>query len=132
VAALLSCSDGERSFEAGRLGHGVFFHFVLEGLKGAAKNDEDEVTWDRLAEFVKRQVSRRTPALVGGGARQTPQLMANLVGESPVLLTLTDSRPKREVRGEWPKRAGKSITNSIGIVAASAGNQAPIPAGGGR
>jgi uncharacterized caspase-like protein len=56
IAALFSCSSGQRAFESDELGpkgskgHGVFFHFVLEGLKGKAKNSDNEVTWARLAE----------------------------------------------------------------------------------
>ncbi len=40
VAALFSCSAGQRAFEHESLKHGVFFHHVLEGLGGKAK-DED-------------------------------------------------------------------------------------------
>src|SRR5437899_3487412 len=38
-------------------------------------------TWDRLAEYVKRQVSREVPKLIGGGASQTPHQVTNLTGE---------------------------------------------------
>jgi hypothetical protein len=87
-AVLFSCRPGQRAFETDRLGkgHGVFFHFVLEGLRGKARNSDNEVTWAHLAEYVTRQVSRTVPALIGGGARQTPHLLANLEGESPVLV----------------------------------------------
>src|SRR5207244_1283488 len=44
TAALFSCSSGQRAFETDKLRHGVFFHFVLEGLKGGAKNEEGETT----------------------------------------------------------------------------------------
>jgi formylglycine-generating enzyme required for sulfatase activity len=36
IYCLTSCSPGERSKEDPKLGHGVFMHFVLEGLRGAA------------------------------------------------------------------------------------------------
>ena len=58
--------------EGGKLKHGIFFHFVLQGLKGKARNEDGEVTWDRLTEYVKRQVSRESPKLISGGGRQTP------------------------------------------------------------
>ena len=41
VAALFSCKAGERAYETEKLGkggHGVFFHHVIEGLKGEAGN----------------------------------------------------------------------------------------------
>jgi hypothetical protein len=88
TAALFSCKSGERAFESPELGkgHGVFFHFVLEGLRGKARNADGEVTWSRLVEHVTRHVSRAVPRLIGGGARQTPHQLANLEGESPVLI----------------------------------------------
>lgn len=88
VAALFSCSAGQFSYETDKLdkGHGVFFHYVLEGLRGEAKNRDGEVTWDRLNEYVKKQVTRQVGPLIGGGAQQTPHALADLRGEPPVLL----------------------------------------------
>jgi WD40 repeat protein len=91
VAALFSCSAGEQSFESDKLKHGVFFYYVLEGLKGKAGNDEKEVTWDGLQQYVRRRVSRDVGGLIGG-VRQTPALSAGeLAGEPPVLLVLKGS-----------------------------------------
>jgi TPR repeat protein len=91
TAALFSCSTGERAFESARLGkgHGVFFHFLLEGLKGKAENEEKVVTWERLAEHVTTQVPRAIPELIGQGARQTPHLVTNRTGTPPVLLQVS-------------------------------------------
>jgi formylglycine-generating enzyme required for sulfatase activity len=90
VAALFSCSSGQRAFETAELpggrGHGVFFHYVLEGLRGKAKNGRGEVTWGRLAEHVTESVDGAVPELVGGGARQTPHEIKNLQGPPPVLI----------------------------------------------
>ena len=36
VVALFSCSKGERAFEHDELKHGVFFHYVIQGLQGQA------------------------------------------------------------------------------------------------
>jgi hypothetical protein len=89
TAVLFSCKSGERAFESPRLGkkgHGVFFHYVLEGLRGKAKNEHGEVTWARLAEFVTEKVSEEVPTLIGEGAKQTPELKVSLTGKSPVLV----------------------------------------------
>jgi TPR repeat protein len=88
TAALFSCKSGEKAYESDKLGkgHGVFFHYVIEALKGKAKNDKGEVTWTRLAEYVTEKVADDVPVLIGGGARQTPQELTNLIGKSPVLL----------------------------------------------
>ncbi len=90
VAALFSCSAGESAYESPRLKHGVFFHYVLEGLRGKAAA-EGEVTWDSLQMYVRRRVSRDIGELIGGGVRQTPALNAGeLAGEPPVLLAMRD------------------------------------------
>jgi formylglycine-generating enzyme required for sulfatase activity len=109
TAALFSCKSGERAFETPKLGtkgHGVFFFHVLEGLRGKAKDEDGEVTWDHLIAYVRGRVSRQVPTLIGEGARQTPHLLSNLEGD-PVLL-----RPSKEViQDDW----GKEVTNSIGM-----------------
>jgi hypothetical protein len=89
TAVLFSCKSGERAFESpklGKKGHGIFFHYVLEGLRGKAKNEHGEVTWARLAEFVTEKVSEEVPTLIGEGAKQTPELKVSLTGKSPVLV----------------------------------------------
>ncbi len=88
LAVLFGCRSGQKTFESKNAGggHGVLFHFVLEGLRGGAKNEEGDVTWDRLTEFVRSRVSRETGNLLGDPTvRQTPNLIANLPGEPPVL-----------------------------------------------
>ena len=41
VAAFFSCSAGEKAFEDADLKHGVFFHFIIEGLNGKADRDHE-------------------------------------------------------------------------------------------
>jgi formylglycine-generating enzyme required for sulfatase activity len=121
IAALFSCSSGQRAFETDELGgrgHGVFFHFVLEGLKGKAKNSDNEVTWSALADHVTRNVNRTVPKLIGGGAKQTPHEIKNLEGESPVLVAALGAGAGTEkpgVREKVVADAGETITNSIGM-----------------
>jgi hypothetical protein len=119
TAALFSCSSGQRAFETDKLKHGVFFHFVLEGLRGKARGEDGEVSWDHLALYVKRQVSRQTPELVGGGARQTPHEVRDLRGESPVLLAATarGAEVKKAPAGVKVPPTGGSHGTSIDFVA---------------
>lgn len=84
VAALFSCSSGQRAFESDELKHGVFFHHVLRGLEGEAANRRGEVTFDSLSSHVRDQVPRDVARLVPG-QRQFPNLKADLVGVPPVL-----------------------------------------------
>src|SRR5262249_12073111 len=74
VGALFSCSKGQVSWEQSGLRHGVFFHYVLEGLRGKAKDGDGEVTFLSLATYVDKQVSNYVPEQIGEGARQTPSL----------------------------------------------------------
>jgi hypothetical protein len=91
VYAFFSCSAGERAFEHKNLKHGVFFHYVLEGLKGEAKDKNDEVSFEALALYVRNEVPRRVPELFQG-AKQTPSLrVRDASGRSPVVLTQTES-----------------------------------------
>lgn len=90
MAALFSCRAGERAFEHEKLGHGVFFYLVLEGLKGKAKDADGEITFASLASYVSRRVSRDVAELVGGGAKQSPNLKADYSAE-PILLATTDT-----------------------------------------
>jgi formylglycine-generating enzyme required for sulfatase activity len=110
TAALFSCKGGERAFETDKLGekgHGVFFHHVIEGLKGKAKNKRGEVTWSRLADHVIESVSEDVPKIIGGGAKQTPEQKLNLTGRSPILVG-----PDKE---DIDRNAAKRIDNSIGM-----------------
>jgi TPR repeat protein len=98
TAALFSCKSGERAFETAKLGkgHGVFFFHVLQGLRGKARDARGAVTWARLAEHVTDAVSDEVPVLIGGGARQTPELKVNLTGKSPVLIPPSGISPEAE------------------------------------
>ena len=116
VAALFSCSSGQFAWEADKYKHGVFFHFVLEGLRGEAASG-GAVTWNSLSNYVSERVSDTVPVLIGGGAKQEPHEMRSLAGKSPVLLSaakaevVKDNPGKEEVVKGWPKE----ITNSIGM-----------------
>ena len=44
VAALFSCSAGEKAYESPKLKHGVFFHYVIKGLRGEATERARGVT----------------------------------------------------------------------------------------
>jgi formylglycine-generating enzyme required for sulfatase activity len=124
VAALFSCSEDETAWETEKLKHGVFFHFVLEGLRGKARNKSGEVTWARLAEYVTKQVPSEVGTIIGGGARQTPHEVRNVRGASPVLAMIESTTKDDENKlGKGPlgkerilkETLGKAITNSIGM-----------------
>jgi TPR repeat protein len=111
VAALFSCAPGQRAWETAKLGggHGVFFYQVMEALAGKAKNEEGEVAWDGLTAYVRRNVEKHVPEVIGGGARQTPHAVMNIVG-SPVLVGKLPEDERLFQRGhELYQGDGKSV-----------------------
>lgn len=50
--ALLSCDARQQSWKFPELGHGIFSHFLIEGLRGAAANPQGVVTASVLANYV--------------------------------------------------------------------------------
>lgn len=59
VVALFSCSAGEVAYEHAQLKHGVFFNFVIEGLRGgAARASDGRVTLPLLEDYVQENVER--------------------------------------------------------------------------
>ena len=84
VAALFSCRAGEQAFEHDSLKHGVFFHYVLQGLRGEARDLQGTVTFAGLASYVSRRVPKDVVERIGGGAQQSPNLKADYSTE-PIL-----------------------------------------------
>jgi uncharacterized caspase-like protein len=87
VAALFSCAPGEASYESRVLGrgHGVFSYAAIQGLKGKAKNEDGDVSWDSLTGYVRTAVPREARKMSSVFA-QNPHLVASLTGASPVLI----------------------------------------------
>jgi WD40 repeat protein len=86
VAVFYACSPGEFAREDPDLGHGVFFNFIIEGLRGAADMDDDgKVMLPELEYHAKRRVSDFVRHEFGG-QRQMPNLKGDLLG----LVALTD------------------------------------------
>jgi hypothetical protein len=109
VAAFFSCKSGQFAYESDKLRHGIFIHSVLQALTGKAKNEDGEATWDGLTAYVKRQVSRDVPVIIGGGAQQTPHVVSNLEGD-PVL-----AWPGRKVVRDPAAKDDGDEKKSIGI-----------------
>jgi len=120
TSILFSCRAGQRSFETNRMygsgavkGHGVFFHRVLKGLQGEARNTRGEVTWDSLQSYVRENVNRDAVSWFPGQAVesasgkkvvQTPHLVGSLVDEPPVLLRLKSGPDKPDTQVKLPPR----------------------------
>jgi tetratricopeptide (TPR) repeat protein len=89
MAVFFSCSKGEKAQESAKAGggHGLFFHYVLAGLRdNTIRNAKKELRWERLVAFVKEKLEEDAPNLLGKGApMQTPHEVANLA-RSPLVL----------------------------------------------
>ncbi len=58
VVSIKSCSRGKIAHEDKQLGHGVFMHFLLEGLDGKAAGEDGSVTLGRLFDYASRQTDK--------------------------------------------------------------------------
>jgi WD40 repeat protein len=120
VAALFSCSKGQKAFELEQYKHGIFFHFVIEGLRGKADVDGDrKVTLDELVTYVRARVDNVVRSELR--VRQYPQLSGDVRG-SVTLVVLSrpvapepTPRPSERIRTEveratGPRRALHALT----------------------
>jgi len=72
-----SCSSCEVAYEHEDLKHGVFSYYLIEGIRGAAKNEEGTVTLDGLVSYVKICVANWAKQQ---SASQTPHSVSDLSG----------------------------------------------------
>ena len=109
VAVFYACSPGEYAREDPDLGHGVFFNFIIEGLRGAADMDNDgKVMLPELEYHAKRRVSDFVRHEFGG-QRQMPNLKGNLLG----LVALTDKKNLTSPAITPPDAAGLANSNPL-------------------
>jgi formylglycine-generating enzyme required for sulfatase activity len=112
VAALFSCSAGQKSYESDAYKHGFFSHFLIEGFKGKAANRKGEVDLLGLARFVKDEMPDAVKEEIGARARQTPHLLGDLreglalnrVDAATAPGRPADTSPSRPDRGEVRER----------------------------
>ena len=96
VVAFFSCSEGEKAFEHAELKHGVFFHFVIQALKGAAVGpDQNDVLVPDLVKYVTRQVKDFVREKYG--VKQQPELKGT-IRDLVSLVSLDRTRPST-IRG---------------------------------
>ena len=123
-----SCDEKQTSQETAKAGegHGVFFHCVLETLRGGHREAIDKtgnVTWERLVTIVKEQVRIKTGEwfeAVPERERQRPHSIGNLV-EVPPLLKIDSNKantPDNTNTGKppvWIKPAIARIGDTIEV-----------------
>jgi len=102
TALLAACSPGQRAYE--HRTHGVFTHYLLEGLDGAAWEGE-ELRFETLAHYVHRRVCEWSRAFFDGEGRQVPWF-EKFGAPRPIILA-SGRRPAEEVRAAEPQQADR-------------------------
>jgi hypothetical protein len=98
IAAFYSCSATQKAYEDDDLKHGVFFHFVVEGLSGrAARPDQSAVHLGDLQFYVNSSVEPFVRSKLS--QKQLPQLICKTQGSTPPLVM-------------WPKPPASSAPSS--------------------
>ena len=91
TAAFLSCSSSQTSLEDIDLRHGVFFHHVIQALKGEAdsstktKAADGQITLAELVEYVSTGTFDFVKTKYNGKRKQTPELKGQFRLSIPVL-----------------------------------------------
>jgi hypothetical protein len=94
-ASFSSCSAGEVASESGEYEQGVFSYYLCEGIEGKAANEQNgEVTFDRLVDYVKTSVGNWADEQ---SQRQTPHVQADMSG-SLVVAMVEKQRQKESKR----------------------------------
>src|SRR5262249_53675937 len=111
-AALFSCSPGEDAFESDKLEHGIFFYYLIQGLKGKAANKKGEGHLEGVGQDIKDEVKDRLPEDIGPRVRQNPNLVGDLRGSFPLARY---DRPVTPDLGGTQITGAKAITNTVGM-----------------
>ncbi len=86
VAAFYSCSEGQKAYEDAELKHGVFFHFVVAGLRGGAvREGNGDVFLGDLERYVNDGVEPFVRSKLGKS--QLPQLITKMRGTQKPLIS---------------------------------------------
>jgi formylglycine-generating enzyme len=100
TALLLSCGSGMQAYESKKKGHGAFFYFVLEALRGnnpKALNDNGDITWGRLRVAVEETFPTQFQIVMDDTSlKQEPQITDGMNGTTVLI-------PRRVLAAKLPK-----------------------------
>ncbi|HUY32454.1 MAG TPA: SUMF1/EgtB/PvdO family nonheme iron enzyme [Pirellulales bacterium] len=122
IVILNSCAPGQASMEEKEFGHGVFMHFLIEGLHGGADDNRDGlVTLGELSQFAGLRTNRYVARQFNGV--QTPKLQGDLATDALAFdlgglrrATAKDDLGRPPRQGEGLGRSPyETIRNSIGM-----------------
>ncbi|MEH2147749.1 GUN4 domain-containing protein [Nostoc sp.] len=99
--ALLSCDQGQQSWEFPQLKHGVFTYYLIRGLRGEAADSQGIIEADGLYRYVYHQ----TLAYIDKANQQLR-----------VINQLKKGRGENQIHPEYPSQTPKRIVEGIGEV----------------
>ncbi len=83
AAILAACRRGEVAYNHDASAHGVFTHYLLEGLKGAAVGKSKRfITFDDIKDYVTHHVKRWAYL---NGKHQWPNAKTRVMGDPPII-----------------------------------------------
>ncbi|HEY9627623.1 MAG TPA: caspase family protein [Coleofasciculaceae cyanobacterium] len=97
--ALLSCGEGQRSWEFPELGHGVFTYYLIQGLRGEAADAQGVIEADALYRYVYRQ---------------TVEYLSQKNQQLRVLNEEKKLRKESPLHPEYPPQTPKRIVEGVG------------------
>ena len=129
IVLLSSCSPGEISREDEKLRHGVFTHFLLDGLSGKADGNQDgEISLNELFRHVGRETKlhvahkfndSQRPYLRGETTLEVLDFpLAEVLKRKPSLAVAPfDETTAKRFQHQWAEYLGQTVetTNSIGM-----------------
>ncbi|MBW4627948.1 MAG: caspase domain-containing protein [Brasilonema octagenarum HA4186-MV1] len=97
--ALLSCDQGQKSWEFPELGHGVFTYYLMRGILGEAADSSGMIEADGLYKYVYRK---------------TQQYIDKLNQQLRLINQQKLNRGERQLYPEYPQQTPKRIVEGVG------------------
>jgi hypothetical protein len=109
ILQFTSCKEGQVSIEEPGFRHGVFMHFVLEGLQGKAADDEGAIRLARLVDYV--QVETKKHVVRKHNVFQSPTIKGEIDG--PIELFRLNDQPVNSGNPVSPGNASRLEGGSL-------------------
>ncbi len=114
--ALISCASGEQSYEDPNRGHGIFMHYLLDGLAGRAdavyRGDRDgRVSYRELKDYVYRKTSDHAWNTVNRA--QTPNFYSAWELPNFDLVNVRADSPQSTASPTWVTVRGTELASHI-------------------
>ena len=110
---IAACTESQSAYEDNKIGHGLFTHALLRGLKGEAKDSSGEVTASSLYDFIDREVKdpRQQPVFSGKMAGRIVLMHYPSTASSKAKVAVPPSKPTRTPAKTAPATTGRVMTS---------------------